>query len=134
MPGLLLFIGGGLFAPAVLADQGVIIAHDYLLIMKRIWWPWGNVVSTYRDYKVRGEEFYFDLANERLLFPAGVEVETEERTVEEKTVLPDEHGTLEEFLLLGEAELGEPIVIKGRKARLAAKTCYVPIRPLPAVT
>lgn len=122
---LLLFIGGGLFAPAVLADQGVIIADELFADYENeILVARGNVVFTYRDYKVRGEEFYFDLANERLTVPGWVEVETEERTVQGKNLaffLPDEHGTLEEFLLLGEAETGEPIVIQGEKGEISGE-------------
>ncbi|NLC53043.1 MAG: hypothetical protein GX770_03660, partial [Firmicutes bacterium] len=119
---LLLCIGGAVFAPAVLANQGVLIADELFAdyennqLVAR-----GNVVFTYRDYEVRGEEFYLDLDNERLTVPGWVEVKTEERTVQGKNLaflLPDEEGTLEEFLMIGEAETGEPIVIKGEKGAI----------------
>ena len=119
---LLLCIGGAVFAPAVLANQGVLIADELFAdyennqLVAR-----GNVVFTYRDYEVRGEEFYLDLDNERLTVPGWVEVKTEERTVQGKNLaflLPDEEGTLEEFSMIGEAETGEPIVIKGEKGAI----------------
>lgn len=126
---LLLFTGGMVFAPAILADQGVLVADElYADYENKQLVARGNVVFTYRDYKVRGEEFYIDLENERLTVPGWVEVETEERTVQGRNLsffLPDEQGTLEDFLLLGEAEeTGEPIVIKGEKGEIRGEDLF----------
>lgn len=120
---LLLFIGGLWLAPPALADRGVIIADELFAdyeteqLVAR-----GNVVFTYRDYVLRGEEFYFDLKRDRLTVPGWVEVETEEQRVEGRSLvfsLPDEEGTLAEFLLLEEAETGEPLIIRGEKGLLS---------------
>ena len=117
-----------MFAPAILANQGTLIADELFAdyenkqLVAR-----GNVVFTYRDYEVRGEEFYLDLESERLTVPGWVEVKTEDRTVQGKNLalfLPDEQGALEEFFLLGEAETGEPILIRGEKGEISGEDLF----------
>ncbi|NLY90034.1 MAG: hypothetical protein GX081_00300 [Firmicutes bacterium] len=119
---LLLILGVFLSAPAVRAEQGILIADEVFAdyenerLVAR-----GDVVFTYQDYEVRGDEFYLDLEEDRLSVPGRVLIKREDETVEGENLVfyfVDEEGSMDRFVFLAEAETGEPIIIKARQGEV----------------
>ncbi len=83
----------------------------------------GNVVVTYGDYTITGEQFVIDYKKNTLSTDGPVELvdREQERTVKGRKLVfyfEDERGKLQDFELVEESETGEPMIMRGERVEL----------------
>ena len=83
----------------------------------------GNVVVTYGDYTISGDQFVINYQDNTLSTAGLVELvdREEERTIKGRNLVfyfEDERGKLQDFELIEESETGEPMIMKGERVEL----------------
>lgn len=121
--GTYLLLAGALFTSAVsAAEKGTILADEFFgNYEEEQFIARGNVVVTYGDYIITGNELLIDYQKNTLTTEEFVELKDQDRTITGRNLVfyfEDERGELRDFLIEEEAETGEPLIIKGEKAEL----------------
>ncbi|NLW55537.1 MAG: hypothetical protein GX050_02755 [Firmicutes bacterium] len=123
--GVYLLLAGTLLASAAsAAEKGTILADEFFgNYEEEQFVARGNVVVTYGNYTISGEQFVINYQNNTLSTDGLVELvdQEQERTIKGRNLVfyfEDERGKLQDFEIVEEAETGEPMIMKGERVEL----------------